>query len=309
MTTSDGERPKRRLRVGVLGSGNIGTDLLVKVQRSSLLEPVILMGRNFSSPGMTKARELSIPVTDESIGWLQHHPGEVDLVFDATSARDHEHHAPVLAGMGILAVDLTPAAVGEYCVPAVNIDDMRDRRNVNMVTCGGQASVPLAWALGQTQGYVEYVEVVSSIAARSAGPATRANLDEYIETTESAVLRFSGAGRAKAILNLNPADPCINMQTTVMALVPELDLDALCAKVDEVVTRMRTYVPGYEIIVAPTVENGRIVIMARVRGLGDYLPAYAGNLDIINCAAVAAAETFAVGRAADRREAGACVPS
>lgn len=288
------------LRVGILGSGNIGTDLLVKVLRSSVLNCVVMMGRNHGSAGMVKARSLGVEVTDESILWLQKNPDSLDLVFDATSATDHERHSPILAELGVFAVDLTPSGVGDYCVPAVNTDQLKQTANVNMVTCGGQASVPLAWAIGQTHADIDYVEVVSSIAARSAGPATRANLDEYIETTESAVLKFSGARRAKAILNLNPAEPCINMQTTVMALVGKPDIHALQLRLDEVVDRIRQYVPGYEIIVAPTLENGRVVIMARVRGLGDYLPAYAGNLDIINCAAIAVAETFARQRTADR---------
>jgi acetaldehyde dehydrogenase len=286
----------RRLRVGILGSGNIGTDLLVKVLRSELLECVVVMGRNLGSPGLTKARELGVPVTDESIRWVQAHPDALDLVFDATSAADHALHAPILESLGILAVDLTPAAVGPYYVPAVNDEASREAVNLNMVTCGGQASLPIAHALGLTQPDVEYIEVVSSIASRSAGPATRANLDEYIDTTESAVLQFSGARRAKAILNLNPAEPCINMQTTVLAKVADPDVSGLQSALDELVARVQQYVPGYEILVNPTLENGRIVVMARVRGLGDHLPAYAGNLDIINCAAVAAAESFGVHR-------------
>lgn len=293
----------RPLRVGILGTGNIGTDLLVKVLRSPLLDCLIVMGRNLSSPGMVKASALGVPVTDESIRWVQQHPDALDLVFDATSAADHAVHAPILTELGVLAIDLTPAAVGSYYVPAVNDTAGQESTNLNMVTCGGQASLPIAHALGLTQPSIDYIEVVSSIASRSAGPATRANLDEYIDTTESAVLQFSGARRAKAILNLNPAEPCINMQTTVLAKVENPDVPRLQAALDELVARVQQYVPGYEILVNPTLENGRIVVMARVRGLGDHLPAYAGNLDIINCAAVAAAESFATHRGATPQEA------
>jgi acetaldehyde dehydrogenase len=162
-----------------------------------------------------------------------------------------------------------------------------------MVTCGGQASIPVAYAIGQTQGEVDYIEVVSSISSRSAGPATRQNLDEYIKTTEDGLKEFSGAVRTKAILNLNPAEPCVDMQTTIFAKVANPDIQKLTERLSLLVAKIRKYVPGYEIILGPIVENGRIVVMVRVRGLGDYLPAYAGNLDIINCAAIAMAEEYA----------------
>jgi acetaldehyde dehydrogenase len=165
--------------------------------------------------------------------------------------------------------------------------------NINMVTCGGQASIPIAYAIGRTQGSLGYVEAVSSIASKSAGPATRMNLDEYIGTTEKGLLEFSGAAKAKAILNLNPASPCIDMQTTVFAKVERPDIAALNEALFPIVEKIREYVPGYRLIVGPLVENGRIVVMVRVRGLGDYLPEYAGNLDIINCAAIAMAEEYA----------------
>jgi acetaldehyde dehydrogenase (acetylating) len=278
------------LRIGIVGSGNIGTDLLVKTLRSDVLDCAVVMGRNLASAGMVKAQSLGVPVTADGIRWVQEHPDGCDLVFDATSAADHVAHARILGELGIPCVDLTPAALGPYCVPAVNLDATVDALDVNMVTCGGQASLPIAHALAETQQDIDYIEVVSSIASRSAGPATRANLDEYVHTTEGAVQRFSGAARTKAILNLNPAEPCINMQTTVLAKVDDPDVEALERALDELVARVQRYVPGYELLVGPTVENGRIVVMVRVRGLGDHLPAYAGNLDIINCAALAVAE-------------------
>jgi acetaldehyde dehydrogenase (acetylating) len=286
----------KKLRVAILGSGNIGTDLLVKAMRSPLLECTAFIGRNLSSPGMVKAQSLGVPLSAESIRYIEKNPDCCDLVFDATSAKDHLVHAPILEKLGKVVVDLTPAKIGALCVPAVNMDECLDYKNVNMITCGGQASIPIAYALGKSQPPIDYIEVISSIASRSAGPATRINLDEYIHTTEMGIKKFSKASRSKAILNLNPAQPCINMQTTVFAKVDNPDLEKLKPELDRIVSKIKAYVPGYEVIVGPTIENGRIVVMVRVRGLGDYLPAYAGNLDIINCAAIAMAEKFAAQR-------------
>ena len=286
----------KKLKVAVLGSGNIGTDLMIKALRSPLLECTAFVGRNLSSAGMAKAQSLGVKVSAESISYFVSNPDCCDLVFDATSARDHLVHAPILEKLGKMVVDLTPAKIGPMCVPAVNIHELLNEKNVNMVTCGGQASIPVAYALGQTHSDIEYIEVISSIASRSAGPATRANLDEYIHTTESGLKKFSGASRTKAILNLNPAQPCINMQTTMLAKVANPDIAKFKTVLDDVIARVQKYVPGYELLVGPTVENGRIVVMVRVKGLGDYLPAYAGNLDIINCAALAIAEEVSKSR-------------
>ena len=286
------------LRIAIIGSGNIGTDLLVKAHRSPVLEPTLFVGRSLHSAGMAKAIGLGVPVSDRSIAALQEAHEQYDLVFDATSARDAVRHWVLLEPLGKTVIDMTPANVGNMCVPAVNLTDLGVARNLNMVTCGGQASVPLAHVVGQTQHDIEYIEVVSSIASRSGGPATRANLDEYIETTETALQRFSGARRTKAILILNPAEPCVNMQTTLFAQVPKPDMPALQDGIDLMVEQIQRYVPGYSLVVAPTYENGRVVIMVKVQGLGDYLPRYAGNLDIINCAAIAAAEQLAHTRTA-----------
>ncbi len=281
------------LSIAILGTGNIGTDLLLKVQRSQSLSCRLFAGRNLASPGMTKAAKLGVPVSAEGIHGIERVAGEVDLVFDATSAAGHLLHAPVLKSLGMIAVDLTPAKVGKMCVPAVNLNECLESVNVNMVTCGGQASIPLAYAIGQAHQEVEYIETVSSIASRSAGPGTRINLDEYLETTESGLRSFSGCQKSKAILNLNPAQPCIHMQTTVMAKVQEPDLTRIRAEFRKVVSLITPYVPGYEVIVEPLLENGRVISMVRVSGLGDYLPKFAGNLDIINCAAIAYAEALA----------------
>ena len=283
----------RKLKVAIIGSGNIGTDLLIKVLRSPHLECTAFIGRNLSSSGMVKASSLGVTVSAEGIDYIIKNPDCCDLVFDATSAKSHLEHAPILKNLNKLVIDLTPAKIGLMSVPSVNLDASLAETNVNMITCGGQASIPVAYAIGQTQKDVEYIEVVSSIASRSAGPATRQNLDEYIKTTEDGLKEFSGAKRTKAILNLNPAEPCVDMQATIFAKVKNPDIPKLSAKLSLLVAKIREYVPGYEIILGPLVENDRIVVMARVRGLGDYLPAYAGNLDIINCAAIAMAEEYA----------------
>jgi acetaldehyde dehydrogenase (acetylating) len=284
---------KRKLKVAIIGSGNIGTDLLIKVLRSPYLECGVFISRNLSSAGMLKALSFGIPVSAEGIDYIVNNPDCCDLVFDATSAKSHLEHAPILRKLNKHVIDLTPAKIGLMSVPSVNLAESLTEFNVNMVTCGGQASIPVAYAIGQTHTDVEYIEVVSSIASRSAGPATRQNIDEYIKTTEDGLREFSGATRTKAILNLNPAEPCVDMQTTIFAKVKNPDIPKLSEVLLRQVENIRKYVPGYEIILGPILENGRIVVMARVRGRGDYLPAYAGNLDIINCAAITLAEGYA----------------
>lgn len=288
----------KKIGVAILGTGNIGTDLLVKVLRSSVLECRLFAGRNLTSPGMTKASLLGVPVSAKGFQSIVDQRKDLALVFDATSAQDHQKHAPELAKMGLVAVDLTPAKVGRMCVPAVNLDACLREPNINMITCGGQASIPLAHAIRSANPGVQYLETVSSIASRSAGPATRINLDEYLQTTEQGLQLFGDCARTKAILNLNPAQPCVHMQTTVMAKIANPDLARTRAAVAEMVARIKTYIPGYQLILEPMVENGRLVAMVRVDGLGDYLPRYAGNLDIINCAAIAFAEAYARQRAA-----------
>jgi acetaldehyde dehydrogenase (acetylating) len=233
---------KKKLAVAVLGTGNIGTDLLIKVLRSPLLECKLFAGRNLSSPG---------------------------------------------------TVDLTPAQIGRMCVPAVNLEDCLDAPNVSMITCGGQASIPLACAIARANPGVEYFETVSSIASRSAGPATRINLDEYLMTTEEGLKSFSKCLRAKAILILNPAIPCIHMQTAVLARIGDIDLAKTRETVAAMIGKIQEYAPGYQLVLEPMAEGGRLAAMVRVGGSGDHLPRYAGNLDIINCAAVAFAEAYA----------------
>ncbi len=261
--------------------------------RSDFLECVLFAGRNLSSSGMTKANRQNVPVSAKGVQNVLDMKDEISLVFDATSAEGHLKHAPLFEKAGIVAIDLTPAKVGRMCVPAVNLEECLDFPNVNMVTCGGQASIPLAYAISRTNSEVRYIETVSSIASRSAGPATRINLDEYLDTTESGLKTFSECKYTKAILNLNPAQPCVHMQTTVMAKIDSPVLELTRRKIVEMVERIKTYVPGYELILEPIIENSRLITMVRVDGLGDYLPKYAGNLDIINCAAIAFAEAVA----------------
>ena len=282
-----------KLPVAVLGTGNIGTDLLIKITKSPWLECRLFAGRNLASPGMMKASLLDIPVSALGIESILSLRSQIALVFDATSAEDHRKHAPLLKAAGMIAVDLTPAKVGRMCVPAVNLQDCLQLPNVNMVTCGGQAAIPLAHAIAEANPDVEYIETVSSIASRSAGPATRINLDEYLDTTEKGIQAFTSCAKAKAILNLNPAQPCVHMQTTVMAKIPTPNLEKTRHKVRAIAERIKQYVPGYQLILEPMIEGSRLITMVKVNGLGDYLPKYAGNLDIINCAAIAFAEALA----------------
>ena len=284
---------KKKLKVGILGTGNIGTDLLIKILRSDLLECVAFVGRNLNSIGMRKALELGVPISDKSIQAFTSGFFDVDLVFDATSALCHKKHAPLLKEMGIVAIDMTPSQVGDLCVPAINLIDCVDSNNLNMITCGGQSSIPIAYILKKSAPSVDYIEVVSAISSNSAGPGTRANLDEYIKNTEQGLKYFTGCEEVKAIINLNPAKPNIEMQTTIFAKSDRCDLDKVTIAINECVTRIQKYVPGYRLVIGPVFESGRIMVMVRVSGLGDYLPSYAGNLDIINCAAIAAAEEYA----------------
>ncbi|MBI3885506.1 MAG: acetaldehyde dehydrogenase (acetylating) [Opitutae bacterium] len=286
----------QKLKVAILGSGNIGADLLIKILRSPSLECTLFIGRNPDSSGLARARALGVPVSADGIQAILRNPDCCEVVFDATSAGEHLKHWPLLRALGKRVVDLTPSRVGTMVVPAINAHAFHDADNINMISCGGQASTPLAYAIAQTQPGIEYFEVVSSIASLSAGPATRANIDEYIDTTETAIRHFTGCAATKAILILNPAQPSIHMQTTVSAKVATADLDRLRPVIDRMVASIQHYVPGYQMVVPPVFEHNRIVVMVRVTGRGDFLPTYAGNLDIINCAAIAATEQFARGR-------------
>lgn len=285
----------KKLKIAIIGTGNIGTDLMVKVMRSPYLTCALFAGRNFNSAGMKRANALGVTISDRGIEAIANDPDMCDVVFDCTSAHAHTEHWAILDRLGKTVIDMTPAKLGELCVPAINATEClaTGARNINMITCGGQSSIPIAYAIAQAQPDIEYVEVASSIASRSAGPATRHNLDEYIETTQEALQTFSGAKRAKAILILNPANPPIDMQTTIYAKITNPDMPAIRVSVAAMVEKLKQYVPGYQLIVPPTLEGGKVITTIKVLGAGDYLPQYAGNLDIINCAAIAMAERIA----------------
>jgi len=287
--------PEKQLKVAIIGTGNIGTDLLIKVLKSPYLKCSVFIGRNRQSSGMMKAQALGVNISDRGISEIIDNPDCCDLVFDATSANSHIVHWEILKSLGKIVIDMTPSNIGEMFVPAINDLEFLDQEhvNINMISCGGQVSIPMAYAIKETQKDVKYIEVVSSVASLSAGPGTRANIDEYIYTTQKALALFSGCNNTKAILNLNPATPCIHMQTTIFAEVENPDIEGLSKMVDQIVKKIQKYVPGYKLVVRPVYENNRIVITVKVSGRGDFLPEYAGNLDIINCAAVAAAEEIA----------------
>lgn len=284
------------MKVAILGSGNIGTDLLIKILRSPYLECGVFIGRNPSSLGIQKARQLGINTSISGIDYIQKNSDCCEIVFDATSAAAHLIHAPILKNLNKFTIDLTPAKIGKMCIPIINLGVALQYKNVNMVTCGGQATLPLIYALSTSGMKIHYIEVVSSIASSSAGPATRVNLDEYIHTTEEAIKRFTGISQVKAILNLNPAFPCIDMQTTIFAKVKYFDMQKFTRLTQDIEKKVQSYVPGYKILLNPLIENKRIIMIVQVKGQGDYLPDYAGNLDIINCAALAIAEKYALSK-------------
>lgn len=285
----------KNLKIAIIGTGNIGTDLMVKVMRTQGMTCTLFAGRNFNSAGMKRANALGVAISDRGIEAIANNPAICDVVFDCTSAHAHIEHWAILNKLGKTVIDMTPAKLGELCVPAINADQCvaTGARNINMVTCGGQASIPIAYAISQVHSNIDYIEVASSIASRSAGPATRQNLDEYIETTQDALQSLTGAKHTKAILILNPASPPIDMQTTIYAKIVNPDLPAIQGAVDAMVEKINQYVPGYKLILPPTIQDDKIVITVKVVGAGDYLPQYAGNLDIINCAAIAMAELMA----------------
>jgi acetaldehyde dehydrogenase len=281
-----------RLRVAIIGSGNIGTDLMMKVERSPLLELVGMAGIDPDSDGLRTARERGHTVTHGGLAELLEQVDGIDLAFDATSARAHPEHARLLAARGIRSVDLTPAALGPAVVPPVNLWQHRDAAEVNLVTCGAQATVPIVAAISAVAA-VAYAETVSTVSSRSAGPGTRQNIDEFTTSTARALESIGGARAAKAIIILNPADPPIMMQNTIYAEVADPDPDAIGRAVAEAVAAVAAYVPGYRLKTAPLIGDGVVTVMLEVEGAGDNLPPFAGNLDIMTSAAVRVAELHA----------------
>jgi acetaldehyde dehydrogenase len=307
-----------KVKVAVIGSGNIGTDLMIKVVRhSNVLEMGAVVGIDPDSDGLARASRLGVPTTADGVQGLMALPnfGEIDVVFDATSAKAHAAHAAVLEPLGKRLVDLTPAALGPFVIPAVNLDEHRDASNVNMVTCGGQATIPIVAAISRVAPVV-YAEIVASIASKSAGPGTRANIDEFTETTAHAIETVGGARRGKAIIILNPADPPLVMRDTVLCLITAPDPAthrAIRESVEQMVAHVASYVPGYrlkqlvQITVLPQDQpvhtllgtgaalppTHQVTVFLEVEGAAHYLPAYAGNLDIMTSAAVRYAESIA----------------
>ena len=278
-----------RLRVVIIGSGNIGSDLTAKIGRSDVLELVGMAGIDPDSPGLARAKEAGITTSSVGLEDLLSKVSGVDLAFDATSAHAHAEHAGILAERGILSVDLTPAALGPAVIPAVNIDAHRDAPDVTLVTCGAQATIPVVAAITEVTD-VSYAEIVSTISAASAGPGTRANIDEFTESTARAIEAVGGATRGKAIMILNPAKPPLLMRNAIYADVPGADPEAVIAAVDRVVEAVAAYVPGYRLTAPARIDDDVLSVLLEVEGAGDYLPEYAGNLDIMTSAAVRLAE-------------------
>jgi acetaldehyde dehydrogenase len=283
----------KKVKVGIIGTGNIGTDLLVKVQRSKFLECGIFAGRNTESKGIKFAKKMGVKASCDSIEFIRKNPSSCEVVFDATSAKVHLYNAPILRKLGKFTIDLTPSHIGKMCVPVINLEECLNCDNVNLVTCGGQAVVPIACAIMQAHPETEYIEVVSSISSKSAGQGTRANIDEYTQITKDAISAFTGVRKAKAIIILNPAEPPMLMHNTIYAKIEKPKLEEISEGIAAMAKKIQKYVPGYKIVLGPVAENGRVTTMIEVIGLGDFLPKYSGNLDIITCAAVNVAEEFA----------------
>jgi acetaldehyde/propanal dehydrogenase len=287
----------KKIKCALIGSGNIGTDLLYKLKRSALLEPVWMVGIDPASEGLARAAEMGLKTTDKGVDGLLPHvkADEVRIAFDATSAYVHKENSDKLTRLGVMMIDLTPAAVGPYCVPPINLKDHAGKReaNVNMVTCGGQATIPMVYAVSRVQT-VKYAEIVATVSSRSVGPGTRKNIDEFTRTTAGAVASVGGAEQGKAIIVINPADPPLIMRDTIHCLTADAPKQAEIEKsVHDMIREVQKYVPGYRLVNGPVFDGNRVTTYLEVEGLGDYLPKYAGNLDIMTAAATRTAEMFA----------------
>ena len=289
-----------KVPAAIVGPGNIGTDLLAKLARSARIEVTAMVGV-VESEGLERARAMGVAASSEGVDWLLRQDPLPRIVFEATSAKAHAANAPRYAEAGIRAIDLTPAHLGPMVCPAVNMPDHLDAPNVNMITCGGQATIPIVAAVSRV-ATVDYAEIVASAASRSAGPGTRANIDEFTETTAKAVEEVGGAAKGKAIIILNPVEPPMIMRDTVFcSLPPDADIDAVAASVHAMVARVQQYVPGYAMRAEPQFDpptdkwggRGRVAVFLEVKGNGDFLPEYAGNLDIMTAAAAQVGELVA----------------
>jgi len=274
------------IKAGIIGTGNIGTDLLLKLIKTDFINPVIFAGRRMESKGIKLAQEKNIQVTDKGIQYFIENPKCCDVVYDCTSAKDAKEHAKIFESQGIKVIDLTPAKVGDLCVPNINPKIIQNNNNVNMITCGGQASTPLLHIISKHCSNLDYIEVVSQIASDSAGMATRINIDNYIHTTERAIKEFTKCKDCKVILNLNPAEPQVDMQTTMFVKAKNIKFSSLVKDIYDTIKNLQEYIPHYELVMPPVINDEILVLSIKVKGSGDYLPEYAGNLDIINCAAI-----------------------
>ncbi|MDP9530180.1 acetaldehyde dehydrogenase (acetylating) [Pseudomonas protegens] len=287
----------KKLKAAIIGPGNIGTDLLLKMCRSEWIEPVWMVGVDPHSAGLERARELGIKTTSDGLAGLLPHvlDDDIRIAFDATSAYVHAENSRQLNALGVIMIDLTPAAIGPFCVPPVNLRQHAQSLalNVNMVTCGGQATIPMVAAVAQVQP-VSYGEIVATVSSASVGPGTRQNIDEFTRTTAEAVQRIGGARRGKAIIVINPAEPALMMRDTIHCLTDhEPDQAAIRASVLRMVKEVQRYVPGYKLINGPVFDGNQVSIYIEVEGLGDFLPKSAGNLDIMTAAGLRTAEMFA----------------
>ena len=287
----------QKIKCALIGPGNIGTDLLYKLRRSAVLEPVWMVGIDPTSEGLARARELGLKTTSDGVDGLLPHVLEdgIQIAFDATSAYVHAENSRKLNALGVMMIDLTPAAIGPYCVPPVNLKTHVGRKemNVNMVTCGGQATIPMVAAVSQVQK-VSYGEIVATVSSRSVGPGTRKNIDEFTRTTAGAVEKVGGAAKGKAIIIINPAEPPLIMRDTVHCITEDTpDQAAIAASIHAMIKEVQKYVPGYRLVNGPVFDGNRVSVFLEVTGLGDYLPKYAGNLDIMTAAAARTAEMFA----------------
>jgi acetaldehyde/propanal dehydrogenase len=287
----------KKVKAAIIGPGNIGTDLLMKAMRSELIEPVWMVGVVADSPGLARAAELGLKTTADGVDGMVPTMREdgVQICFDATSAYVHEENSRKVNAQGAVMIDLTPAAIGPFCVPPVNLDQAvaAQAMNVNMVTCGGQATIPIVAAVSRVQS-VEYGEIVATVASKSAGPGTRKNIDEFTRTTANGIEQVGGATSGKAIIIINPAEPPLMMRDTIHCLtVEEPDQAAITQSVHDMVAEVQKYVPGYVLKNGPVFDGKRVSIYMEVEGLGDFLPKYAGNLDIMTAAGLRTAEMYA----------------